>query len=95
VQIMALPGLRYSKSALLVFGAGLVIGLVVVAAKLPGFARVASLAMAAGIVALPFTLIADWRRRVPAPKPIARGRRRKNTGKRKVVPTRRGTRRKR
>ena len=54
---MALSGLRYSKSALLVFGAGLVIGLVVVAVQLPGFARVASLAMAAGIVALPFALV--------------------------------------
>jgi hypothetical protein len=95
VQIMALSGLRYSKSALLVFGAGLVIGLVVVAAKLPGFARVASLAMAAGIVALPFALFADWRRRIPRPKPAARRRRRNTAGKRKAGPTRRGTRRKR
>jgi hypothetical protein len=61
---MALPGLRYSKIALLTFGAGLVLGLAVVAAKLPSLARVASLAMAAGIVALPFTAAADWRRRI-------------------------------
>jgi hypothetical protein len=95
VQIMVLPRLRYSKSALLVFGAGLVIGLVVVAAEVPVLARVASLAMAAGIVALPFTLIADWRRRIPSPKPAARRQRRKSAGKRKAVPARRGTRRKR
>jgi len=95
VQIMALSGLRYSKSALLVFGAGLVIGLVVVAAEVPGLARVASLAMATGIVALPVALIADWRRRTPRPKAAARRQRRKTAGKRKAVPTRRGTRRKR
>jgi hypothetical protein len=54
--------MRYSKLALLTFGAGMIFGLVVVAVELPGLARVASLAMAAGIVLLPLALFADWRR---------------------------------
>jgi len=44
---------RYSKTALLIFGAGLVLGLVVVAVEIPGLGRLASLAMAAGIALLP------------------------------------------
>jgi hypothetical protein len=85
---MALPGLRYSKIALLVFGAGLALGLAVVAAKLPSLARVASLAMAAGIIALPFAAAADWRRRTLRPKPAARGRG-PAAAKRRVPSTRR------
>jgi hypothetical protein len=54
--------MRYSKQALLVFGAGLVLGLIVVAAELPGLARIASLAMALGIILLPLAVFADWRR---------------------------------
>jgi hypothetical protein len=54
--------MRYSKLALLTFGAGMILGLAVVAVELPGLARVASLAMAAGIVLLPLALFADWRR---------------------------------
>lgn len=78
--------MRYSKSALLVFGAGMALGLVVVAARLPGLARIASLGMAAGLVLLPFALFADWRRtfasavtrrKKPAPR------------KRRAAPTRR------
>jgi hypothetical protein len=78
--------MRYSKSALLIFGAGMVLGLLVVGARLPGLARVASLAMAAGLVLLPFALFADWRqafastvtrRKKPAPR------------KRRAAPTRR------
>jgi hypothetical protein len=91
---MALPGLRYTKSALLVFGAGALLGLVVVAVKLPGLARVASLAMALGIAALPVALVADWRRR-SAPKPTTRkGRPRKPKARRKpAAKPRRGGRR--
>jgi len=59
------PGMRYSKSALLIFGGGMVLGLVVVAASLPGLARIASLTMAAGVVLLPVALFADWRRAIP------------------------------
>jgi hypothetical protein len=64
--------MRYSRYALLLFGAGMLLGLVVVSAKLPGLERVASLAMAGGIVLLPVATVADWRRRVPRPRPKAR-----------------------
>jgi hypothetical protein len=54
--------MRYSKRALLVFGAGAALGLVVVSVELPGLGRIASLTMAVGIVLLPLALFADWRR---------------------------------
>jgi hypothetical protein len=92
---MALSGLRYSKSALLVFGAGCVLGLIVVAVELPGLARVASLAMALGIVALPFALFADWRRRLPRPKRKSRGQRRASPAKRRKAAAKPRARRKR
>ena len=58
----AAPGrLRYTKAALLIFGLGLMLGLVVVAGELPGFERVASGVMALAIVSLPFALLADGR----------------------------------
>ena len=60
-QAVAPGRLRYTKSALLIFGLGLVLGLVVVAGELPGFERVASGVMALAIVSLPFALVADGR----------------------------------
>jgi hypothetical protein len=53
--------MRYTKAALLIFGLGLMLGLVVVAGELPGFERVASGVMALAIVSLPFALVADGR----------------------------------
>jgi hypothetical protein len=50
----------YSKWALLTFGGGLVVGLVVVSAELPVLGWVASLAMAGGVASLPIALVADW-----------------------------------
>jgi len=70
---MAFPRLRYSKRALLVFGAGLVLGLAVVSAGLDRFGPVASVMMALGIMALPVAVIADLRRIAPA-KPKSRPR---------------------
>jgi hypothetical protein len=64
--------MRYTRYALLLFGAGMLLGLVVVAAKLPYLARVSSGAMAAGIVLLPIAVIADLRRRAPRPRPKAK-----------------------
>jgi membrane protein implicated in regulation of membrane protease activity len=90
---MAFPGWRYSKLALLVFGAGLVLGLVVVSVRLPGLARVASLAMALGIAALPVALIADWRRKTPAAPVKRRGK--AVSGKRRAATPRRSARRRR
>ena len=83
--------MRYSKFALLLFGAGLLLGLAVVSAKLQGFGRVASLAMAAGIVLLPIAAVADLRRRQPQP---AKRRGKAQAAQRRGAPRRR-TRRKR
>ena len=83
--------MRYSKFALLLFGAGLLLGLAVVSAKLQGFGRVASLAMAAGIVLLPIAVVFDLRRRQP--KPVKR--RKPSTAKRRAPPARRRAPRKR
>jgi hypothetical protein len=54
--------MRYTKSGLLVFGLGLLLGLVVLAAEIKPLERVASGAMALGIAAIPVGMIADWRR---------------------------------
>jgi hypothetical protein len=53
--------MRYTKTALLMFGAGLVLALAVVAAELDGLERVASAAMALGIAAIPVGMAVDWR----------------------------------
>jgi hypothetical protein len=65
----------YSKWALLTFGGGLLLGLVVVSAELPVLGWVASLAMAGGVALLPIALVADWWSRRPwrTPKPKPRG----------------------
>ena len=49
-------GMRYTKAALLIFGAGILLGLAVVAAELAGIERVASGVMALGLVLLPVGL---------------------------------------
>ena len=54
-------GMRYTKAALLIFGAGILLGLAVVAAELAGIERVASGVMALGLVLLPLGLFADIR----------------------------------
>ena len=53
--------MRYTKTALLMFGAGLVLALVVIAAELDGLERVASAVMALGIAAVPVGMAVDWR----------------------------------
>jgi hypothetical protein len=90
--------MRYTKRALLLFGAGLVLGLVLVSANLSGLERIASLAMAAAILLLPIALVADWWRYRPwhtPPKPTHRAARAKAKPKsspRRTAPTRRQTR---
>jgi hypothetical protein len=79
--------MRYTKLALLIFGAGMLLGLAVVSANLSGLGRIASLTMAAGIMLVPVALIADLRRRQPKPKPKARSSR---TRGRTASSTRRG-----
>src|ERR1700737_4627194 len=56
-----LQRMRYTKTALLMFGAGLVLALVVVGAELDGLERVASTVMALGIAAVPVGMAVDWR----------------------------------
>ncbi len=54
--------MRYTKTGLLVFGVGLVLGLAVIAAEVRSLERLASGLMALGIAAIPIALILDWRR---------------------------------
>jgi len=73
--------MRYTKTALLTFGAGLVLALAVVATETEGLARVASAVMALGIAAIPIGMAVDWHlaTRVPRrpsrrpPRAAARG----------------------
>jgi hypothetical protein len=59
----------YTKAALLAFGCGLLLGLVVIAGEIKSLQRVASGLMALGIAAIPVGMAADWRRAIN----IARG----------------------
>ena len=53
--------MRYTKSALLIFGLGIVSGLVVVAGEFARLERIASAVMALGLALLPVALFADGR----------------------------------
>ena len=86
--------MRYTKIALLVFGGGLVLGLVVVAVEIKWLQRPASGLMAFGIVAIPIGMITDWRRAVKAARPASR-KRAKTPARRTTSPTRKSARPKR
>jgi hypothetical protein len=58
--------MRYTKMALVTFGFGLVLGLVVVVAEIKSLERVASGAMALGIAAIPIAILGDLRRGLTA-----------------------------
>jgi len=58
--------MRYAKMALLAFGLGLLLGLVVIVAEIKALERFASGLMALGIAAIPFGIIADLRRAAEA-----------------------------
>ena len=60
--------MRYTKAALLAFGCGLLLGLVVIAADVKSLERVASGLMALGIAAIPVGMVADWRRAIKTPR---------------------------
>ena len=66
--------MRYTKAALLTFGAGLVLALVMVATETQGLDRIASAAMALGIAAIPIGMAIDWRRATRAPRRTVRRR---------------------
>jgi hypothetical protein len=66
--------MRYTKTALLTFGAGLVLALAVIAAELDELERLASAVMALGIAAIPVGMAVDWRLATrAAAKPPKRG----------------------
>jgi hypothetical protein len=65
--------MRYTKFALLAFGAGLLLGLVVVIAEIHTLSRVASGLMAVGLIGIPIGMMIDWRRATKSmPKPAKR-----------------------
>jgi hypothetical protein len=66
--------MRYTKVALLTFGAGLVLALIVVAGEIDPMQRIASTAMALGIAAIPIGMAVDWRLATRAPRPAGRRR---------------------
>jgi hypothetical protein len=66
--------MRYTKAALLTFGAGLLLALVMVATETQGLDRIASAAMALGIAAIPIGMAVDWRRATRVPKRAVRKR---------------------
>jgi hypothetical protein len=73
----------YTKIALLIFGAGLMLGLVIVVAEIDRFDRVASGLMAVGLIGVPAGMVADWRRATKAAQ--------KPPKKRAKTPARRST----
>ncbi len=73
--------MRYTKIALLVFGFGLVLGLVVIAVEIRWLGRAASSLMAFGIAAIPVGMIMDLRRMAQAAKPAPRRRARAAAGR--------------
>jgi len=84
--------MRYTKAALLIFGLGILLGLVVVAAELGRIERVASGVMAIGLVLLPVALIADGRTAVRLPfrkRPKPRRASARPTRRRRAPPRRR------
>jgi hypothetical protein len=68
--------MRYTVWALLIFGAGAVLGLVLVSANLTRLGWAASATMAASLAALPAALVADWWSHRPWRKPQKKGRKR-------------------
>jgi len=53
--------MRYTKIALLMFGAGLILGLAVVVVEIQPLGRIASGLMALGLFGIPVGMIVDWR----------------------------------
>ncbi|MGH7065222.1 MAG: hypothetical protein ACREET_14190 [Stellaceae bacterium] len=71
--------MRWSKIALLMFGAGLLLGLAAIAADIGWPERPASALMALGIAALPIGMAVDWRRATRTPRPARKQRARAPT----------------
>jgi hypothetical protein len=58
--VLLLQRMRYTKIALLTFGAGLVLGLVVVVIGIDPLDRIASGLMALGLFGIPVCMLIDW-----------------------------------
>ena len=81
--------MRYIKTALLTFGAGLMLGLIVVVVDLSALARLASGLMALGLLGIPIGIAVDlWLGSRPVPIPT-RGRARTPVRRSPLAPTRR------
>jgi hypothetical protein len=81
--------MRYTKIALLTFGAGLVLGLVVVVVEIDPLDRVASGLMALGLVGVPVGMVIDWRLGTRAVRPTPKRRAKATTKRIAAAPTRR------
>ena len=80
--------MRYTKIALLLFGAGLLLGLVVIAFELDWLDWAASWSMALGIAAIPIGMAADWRLATRSPvRPVPRGKTKGKPRPRRAAPT--------
>jgi hypothetical protein len=89
--------MRYTKIALLTFGAGLVLGLIVVVTEIDALARLASGLMAVGIVGIPFGMVFDFRRttradRIPTRRTPTKGAAKPSVRRRAAAPPQRAPR---
>ena len=66
--------MRYTKLALLTFGAGLTLALIAVAVDIVQMQRIASTAMALGIAAIPIGMAVDWHLATRVPRRPSRRR---------------------
>jgi hypothetical protein len=84
--------MRSTRYALLLFGAGALLGLLLVSANLLGLGIVASALMAAALLFLPCALVADWWSHRPwqMPKPKRRARSRSTRKPKSSSPRKRG-----
>jgi hypothetical protein len=86
--------MRSTRYALLLFGAGAVLGLLLVSANLTGLGIIASALMAAALLFLPFALVADWWSHRPwhRPQPKRRAQPRSSRRPKSSPPRKRGSR---
>jgi xanthosine utilization system XapX-like protein len=84
--------MRYTKIALLTFGAGLIVGLIVVVVEINTLDRVASGLMALGLFGIPLGMIVDWRLATKAARQSAKRRAKYPTRRSPAVPPRRAPR---
>jgi xanthosine utilization system XapX-like protein len=83
--------MHYTRIALLTFGAGLVLGLVVVVIEIDWLDRPASGLMALGLAAIPIGMIVDWRLATKSARRPAK-RRSRTQARPKAAPPRRNPR---